>query len=119
VEPTGGEEVLGGIPLATMLSSLTGIPALFVRKEAKEYGTRRLAEGPEVSGRRVTLIEDVVTTGGAAKSATHALRAAGATVTTVVCAIDRSDVPGRALADVDLETLAVFARSDLDAAHRL
>lgn len=113
-ELLGGLE-LGGIPLATMLSNLTDIPALFVRKKAKEYGTRRLAEGAEVSGRRVTLIEDIITTGGAARNATTALRTAGATVTTAVCAIDRSDTPGRALADVELETFAVFTRADLDA----
>ena len=41
---------LGGIPIATMLSQLTGLPALFVRKEAKTYGTCRLAEGGDVDG---------------------------------------------------------------------
>ncbi len=117
-ELLGGLE-LGGVPLATVLSSLTGLPALFVRKKAKEYGTRRLAEGAEVAGRRVTLIEDIVTTGGAARNATHALRAAGAVVTTVVCAIDRSDTPGLALADVALETRPVLTRADLDAARQL
>lgn len=101
-----------------MLSSLTGIPALFVRKEAKQYGTRRLAEGAEVHGRRVTLIEDIVTTGGAVRAAAHALRAAGATVDTVVCAIDRSDTPGEVLSDVELETRAVFTHAALDAARR-
>src|ERR671918_2375995 len=55
---------LGGVPLATMLSQLTGLPALFVRKEAKAYGTCRLAEGGEVEGRRLTVVEDVVTSGG-------------------------------------------------------
>jgi orotate phosphoribosyltransferase len=117
-ELLGGLE-LGGIPLATMLSSRTGLPALFVRKQAKEHGTRRLVEGPEVSGRNVTLIEDIITTGGAARSAAHALRAAGATVTTVVCVIDRADIPGQALADVELETRSVFLRADLDGARRL
>jgi len=85
----GGLE-LGGIPIATMLSSRTGLPALFVRKKAKEYGTCKLAEGPDVAGRRVTVVEDVITTGGAVRDATRALRAAGATVEVVVCAIDRS-----------------------------
>ena len=101
----GGLE-LGGIPLVTVLSSITGLPALFVRKTAKEYGTRRLAEGADVAGRHITLVEDVITTGGAVRNATEALRAAGATVATVVCAIDRSDTPGQALADVGLTTLA-------------
>ena len=72
-ELLGGLE-LGGIPIATMVSSLTGRPALFVRKKAKEYGTCKLAEGPDVAGRRVTLIEDVITTGGAVRDATNALR---------------------------------------------
>jgi hypothetical protein len=43
----GGLE-LGGVPLATLLSQATGIPALFVRKQAKAYGTRRIAEGGRV-----------------------------------------------------------------------
>ena len=88
-ELLGGLE-LGGVPIATVLSARTGLPALFVRKQAKEYGTCKLAEGPDVAGRRVTLVEDVITTGGAVRDATRALREAGAIVETVVCAIDRS-----------------------------
>ncbi len=98
-ELLGGLE-LGGVPIATVLSARTGLPALFVRKQAKEYGTCKLAEGPEVSGRRVTLVEDVITTGGAVRDATRALRAAGAVVETVVCAIDRSPEGENPLADV-------------------
>lgn len=112
----GGLE-LGGIPLATMLSSLTATPALFVRKKAKEYGTKRLAEGADVDGRRVTLVEDIITTGGAVRDATLALREAGATVEADVCAIDRSPNPGDALSDVDLTTRYLLTRADLDRAH--
>ncbi len=43
---------MGGIPIATALSLHTGLPAAFVRKEAKKYGTARLAEGAEIAGRR-------------------------------------------------------------------
>ena len=89
----GGLE-LGGVPLATILSNLTGIPALFVRKEAKTYGTMRFAEGGDPAGLQVLLIEDVITTGGAVINAASALREQGATVTTVVCAIDRR-APGQ------------------------
>src|SRR5436190_22148034 len=88
-ELLGGLE-LGGVPIAAVLSARTGLPALFVRKKAKEYGTCKLAEGPDVAGRRITLVEDVVTTGGAVRDATRALRDAGGIVETVVCAIDRS-----------------------------
>jgi orotate phosphoribosyltransferase len=110
----GGLE-LGGVPIATMVSSLTGRPALFVRKKAKEYGTCKLAEGPDVAGRRVTLVEDVITTGGAVRDATNALRALGATVETVVCAIDRSPAGEKPLADVGLEVRAVLTKAQLDA----
>jgi orotate phosphoribosyltransferase len=113
----GGLE-MGGIPIVTALSARTGLPALFVRKKAKEYGTCKLAEGPDVAGRRVTLIEDVITTGGAVRDATRALRDAGAVVDLVVCAIDRSPAGENPLADVDLEVRAVLTKADLDAVRR-
>jgi orotate phosphoribosyltransferase len=115
-ELLGGLE-LGGIPLATAVSLSTGRPALFVRKKAKEYGTCKLAEGPEVEGRRVVLVEDVITTGGAVRDATRALRDAGAVVETVVCAIDRSPAGENPLADVGLEVRSVLTKADLDAAR--
>ena len=110
----GGLE-MGGIPIVTVVSAQSRIPALFVRKEAKSYGTCKLAEGPDVSGRRVTLIEDVITTGGAVRNAAVALRDAGATVERVVCAIDRSPGTGNPLADVGLEIRPVLTKADLDA----
>jgi orotate phosphoribosyltransferase len=115
-ELLGGLE-LGGVPIATMVSSLTGRPALFVRKKAKEYGTCKLAEGRDVAGRRVTLVEDVITTGGAVRDATRALREAGATVEVVVCAIDRSPAGENPLADVGLEVRPVLTKAQLDAAR--
>ncbi len=113
----GGLE-LGGVPIATVVSAKTGLPALFVRKKAKEYGTCKLAEGPDVAGRRVTLVEDVITTGGAVRDATRELRAAGAVVEVVVCAIDRSPAGENPLADVGLEVRPVLTRADLDAASQ-
>ena len=112
----GGLE-MGGIPIATVLSAETGLPALFVRKEAKTYGTCKLAEGPDVAGRRVTLVEDVITTGGAVRDATVKLREYGATVETVVCAIDRSPEGENPLADVGLEVRSVLTKAELDAAR--
>jgi len=110
----GGLE-MGGIPIATVVSSQSRVSALFVRKQAKTYGTCKLAEGPAVDGLRVTLIEDVITTGGAVRDATRALREAGAVVETVVCAIDRSPGDDNPLADVGLEIRAVLTKADLDA----
>src|SRR4051795_2176290 len=112
----GGLE-MGGIPIVTVLSARSRLPALFVRKQAKTCGTCKLAEGPDVDRRRVTLVEDVITTGGAVRDATAALRAAGATVETVLCAIDRSPGEDNPLADVGLEIRAVLTKADLDAVH--
>ena len=80
---------LGGVPLATMMSQVSGLPARFVRKEAKTYGTCRLAEGGELDGRRLCIVEDVVTSGGAILDAAVELRARGAVLGPVVCVIDR------------------------------
>ena len=113
----GGLE-MGGIPIVTVLSAQTGHPALFVRKQAKTYGTCKLAEGPDVAGRRVTLIEDVITTGGAVRDATVTLREAGAVVETVVCAIDRSPGDANPLADVGLEIRSVLTKAELDGVRR-
>jgi orotate phosphoribosyltransferase len=113
-EVLGGLE-LGGVPIATVLSQRTGLPTVFVRKKAKEYGTCKLAEGSDVRGRRVTLVEDVITTGGAVRDATRELRAAGATVEVVLCAIDRSPEGANPLADVGLEVRPVLTKAELDA----
>lgn len=110
----GGLE-LGGVPIATMVSSLTGVPVVFIRKQAKEYGTRQLAEGLHVVGKQVTLIEDVITTGGAVRGATVSLREMGAVVDVVVAAIDRSEAGVNPLEDVRLNIRPVLTKSDLDA----
>jgi orotate phosphoribosyltransferase len=105
---------LGGIPLATVMSQLTGRPTCFVRKQAKEYGTRKLAEGADVAGRRVVLIEDVVTTAGALVKSAADLRAAGARVETAVCAIDRERGGAGNLAAVGLHLRSAMTREMLE-----
>jgi len=110
----GGLE-LGGVPIATVMSLRTGLPTVFVRKKAKEYGTCKLAEGADVAGRRVTLVEDVISTGGAVRDAARELRAAGAVIGVVVCAIDRSPAGEKPLGDVELEVRPVLTKAELDA----
>jgi orotate phosphoribosyltransferase len=106
---------LGGVPLVTMLAQLTGLPALFVRKAAKEYGTRRLAEGGGVSGRRLVVVEDVVCTGGQLVESCAALRRAGAEVAAVLCAIDRESGGAENLALEGLSLRSAFTWSQLRA----
>lgn len=109
----GGLE-LGGVPLAVMLSQATGIPALFVRKQAKSYGTCRIAEGGDPAGLTVVLVEDVITTGGAVIQAASALRDLGATVSTVICAIDRSQPGSNRLAAEGIAVRPVLSKDLLD-----
>ena len=107
---------LGGVPIATALSLETGLPARFVRKEAKTYGTCQLAEGGDIDGMRLLVVEDVVTTGGQVLLSTADLRARGAVVDTVLCAIDRESGGTEAFAAEGLELRALFRMSELLAA---
>ena len=111
-EVLGGLE-LGGVPIATAIGLRTGLPVAFVRKEAKRYGTARLAEGPDVAGRRVTIIEDVVSTGGQVAMSTAELRDRGAVVHEVVTVIDRSRGDHAPLVEADIELRALFGIDDL------
>jgi orotate phosphoribosyltransferase len=107
---------LGGIPLVTMLSQVTGVPARFVRKEAKTYGTCQLAEGGELAGAHLLIVEDVITSGGAVLDAVAALRERGAIAERVVCVIDRESGGVEKLADAGLVLDALFTMSELKAA---
>ena len=115
--PAGTEALagleLGGIPIVTALSRITGLPARFVRKEAKTYGTCRLAEGGEVEGVRLTVVEDVVTTGGQALVSCGDLRERGALVEHVLCVIDRESGGPEAFAEVGVELRPLFRMSEL------
>lgn len=103
---------LGGVPVATALSIRTGLPAAFVRKEAKTYGTMKLAEGAEARGRRVLIVEDVITTGGQVLHAAAGLRDAGADISGVLTVIDRREGPST-LEEAGMDVRTLFRSSDL------
>lgn len=113
-----GTEVLaglemGGIPVATALSLITGIPICFVRKKAKDYGTCLFAEGADIKGKKVCIIEDVITSGGQVILSTQDLRSVGAIVTDVLCVINRGGESASAkLGEIDLKTHQLFTRQD-------
>jgi orotate phosphoribosyltransferase len=107
---------LGGVPIATVLSQVSGLPTLFVRKEAKAYGTCRLAEGGKVSGRRLAVIEDVITSGGQVIESCRELRERGAQIVAVLCVIDREAGGAANLAAEGLELRVLFTMSALAAA---
>lgn len=68
---------MGGIPIVTMLSQVTGLPTTFIRNKPKSYGTCRYAEGASLTGRSFVLIEDVVSSGGALLDTLSMLKADG------------------------------------------
>ncbi|WP_329140385.1 orotate phosphoribosyltransferase [Streptomyces sp. NBC_01476] len=117
--PSGTEVLagleMGGIPVVTALGRHTGLPCAFVRKQAKPYGTCRLAEGAEVTGRRVAVVEDVVTSGGQIVLSTADLRGLGARIDTAVCVIDREQGGAEALAAEGIGLISLLTAADLAA----
>ena len=107
---------LGAVALAAATSLASGIPFLIVRKEAKGYGTDRLLEGVYDAGEEVCLVEDVVTSGGAAAAAVEALRAAGLQCRAAVCVVDREEGGADALARKAVRLHALFRAQDVIAA---
>lgn len=104
---------MGGIPVATMLAQHTGLSVVFVRKKAKDYGTCQLAEGGEFTGKKLLVVEDVVTSGGQILLSVAELRALGAEVTDVVCVIDRESGGVENLAKEGLRLHSLFKMSEL------
>ena len=117
--PSGTEVLagleLGGVPVSTALSMLTGLPQVLVRKQAKTYGTAKLAEGMEINGRRALVVEDVITTGGQVVASTLELRNRGALVTSVLCVIDRRPTGAGLdkLGEAGLSLVSLFTADDL------
>lgn len=110
---------MGGIPVATALSLESGIPAVFVRKEAKAYGTCRIAEGLEsLKGVRVCVIEDVITTGGQVVISAEDLRKEGAIVESVLCVISRQQGGEENLAKAGLQMKSLFTKAALEESSR-
>jgi orotate phosphoribosyltransferase len=104
---------LGAVPLAAVASVETGLPFVIVRKAAKDYGTANRLEGVHEPGRRVCVVEDVVTSGGALLDAVAALRAAGLDVCAAICVVDREEGGAAAIAEADVPFHALFTASDL------
>jgi len=83
---------MGGIPIVTMLSQVTGLPTTFIRKKPKPYGTCQYAEGASLKGQSFVLIEDVVSTGGSShtrRSSTNRNRGPSNEIDLLDCGLSR------------------------------
>ncbi|KAA3662179.1 MAG: orotate phosphoribosyltransferase [Calditrichaeota bacterium] len=105
---------LGGVPIATVLSQITGKPTLFVRKEAKNYGTCNLAEGGFGPREKLVVVEDVITTAGQVCTSIAQLRDLDFEIEHVVCAIDRQQGGGEKIAQLGCQLSAVFTLDELE-----
>ena len=104
---------LGAVALAAAASLASRLPFVIVRKESKEYGTAQRLEGAFHAGELVCLVEDVVTTGGAAVQAVQALREAGLECRAAVCVVDREEGGADALARAGVRLWPLYRVEDI------
>ena len=109
----GADPLVSGVSLVSALDGRM-VNALIIRKEPKGYGTASQIEGPlPVKGSKITVLEDVVTTGGSSIKAVKVLRDEGYIVERVVSIVDRQEGGKDAMIDNDLELCSLFTIEDL------
>ena len=115
--PSGADRIaapeLGAVLLGGAVSMELDKPLVIVRKDAKDYGTSKAVEGELKAGDRVAVVEDVLTTGGAAIAAIEKLRSAGAEVLCLVGVLDREEGAADNLRAAGVEFRALFTKSQL------
>lgn len=116
----GGLE-MGAVPIASALSAVSHaqkrpVDAFFIRKKAKDHGTKSLIEGLErghsMQGKDVVVVEDVTTTGGSSIKAAQVLQEEGAIVHKVITIIDRQEGASQAFADAGFDFVALFGGNE-------
>ena len=117
-EAVAGVE-LGGCPLASAVSLVSWVrgrplDALYVRKEVKDHGSKRLVEGDRSLRKDlpVVILEDVITTGGSTLKAVEKLGLVGARVVGVVALVDRLEGGAEAIRAAGLPLLSICSRRD-------
>ena len=110
-----GGLTLGADPVATVIMHASGRPidAFVVRKEAKKHGMQRRVEGPDITGRRVLVVEDTTTTGNSPLTAVQAVREAGAEVVGVATVVDRATGADDVIRAEGVEYRALLGLADL------
>ena len=109
----GADPLVSGVAVCSALDGRM-VNALIVRKEPKGHGTQAWIEGPELKeGTKVTVLEDVVTSGGSAIKAAEKLRDAGYVVERVVAIVDRQEGGKDAMLEANLELVSLFQLPEL------
>ncbi|MDP6351224.1 MAG: orotate phosphoribosyltransferase [Alphaproteobacteria bacterium] len=118
VDYIGGLE-MGAVPIVACVSQRSAqrgrpIPAFFVRKQAKEHGTRRLIDRELERDSKVVIVDDVTTSGGSVLKAVQAVRKEGCKVSKVITVVDRLEGADSMLAKHDLELVALLKADAFD-----
>lgn len=104
---------MGGIPIATAISLVSDLPCAFIRKKAKDYGTRKVNEGADIEGKKVVIIEDVITSGGQVILSAQDLRNSGAHILCCICVINRQQGGSEALQEAGIPLISLFTMEEL------
>jgi len=105
---------LGGVSIAAVLSQATSVKLLQIRKEPKSYGTRKQIEGGPVAGKRVVIVEDIVTSGGQIVESATLLRRHGAEIPAVISVVDREAGADESLVAIGLAYNPLFTIRELE-----
>ncbi len=115
--PPGTDRVagleLGSVPIASVVSVMSDIPMIIVRKEKKGYGTGNRIEGELKEGEKVLIIEDTTTTGGQIVRAIEAIRAAGGEVKDAVVLVNRQEGSDEAVSEKGVNLISVISALQL------
>ncbi len=110
---TMGADPIAAAMLHAAAASGRRLDAFVVRKSAKAHGLQRQVEGPEISGRRVLVVEDTTTTGGSPLTALAAVRAAGAVPVAVATIADRDTGAGEKIEAEGVPYRYLYSLDDL------
>jgi orotate phosphoribosyltransferase len=110
---TVGADPVGTAILHQAAAKGRAIDAFVVRKAPKEHGMGRQVEGPDVSGKKVIVLEDTSTTGISPLTAARALEKAGATILAVATVVDRATGAREAIEDAGYRYLSAVSLKDL------
>ena len=117
IEPLKPEVIAGiataGLPLASVLAYEMGLPLVYVRKEEKKYGTKKLVEGYVRPGSHTIVVDDVATTGGSIARAVRELRNVGLKVDYAIVLIDREQGAKKKLEELNVKLKPIVKVSDL------
>jgi|ETNmetMinimDraft_2_1059921.scaffolds.fasta_scaffold09593_5 orotate phosphoribosyltransferase len=116
VKETGTEILAGGetagIPYATWISARTKVPMTYIRRRPKGYGRTSQIEGSMDAGKKVLLVEDLITSGYSKDSFVEGIRNSGATVEHCLVVFDREQGGRKRLKNLGIELHSLATLSE-------